>query len=124
MGRKNYHGSSAPAVGQKRGRRAQAAASPLNSRDRSEEDGIPKEKKELRRRPRAEAGLLFSKDKKAAIKVDDLRKEVEIVSNPQFKVVESEAVKEEKRKRKRGVKPSDDYLTVAVDNLENLYLDY
>ena len=27
-------------------------------------------------------------------------------------------------KRKRGVKPAADYMNIAVDNLENLYIDY
>ena len=27
-------------------------------------------------------------------------------------------------KRKRGVKPAEDYMNIAVDNLENLYIEY
>ena len=31
---------------------------------------------------------------------------------------------EVQEKRKRGVKPDADYMNIAVDNLENLYIDY
>ena len=49
---------------------------------------------------------------------------MEAVTRTKSRLESSRAIKEEKRKGKRGVKPDDNYLTSAVDNLENLYLDY
>ena len=56
---------------------------------------------------------------KAVKKLQRLRKEADIVNKSQSK----ESIKD-RRKGMRGVKPNEDYLNIAIDNLELLFIEY
>ena len=80
-----------------------------------------KESKELRKKARAPIGHLRTLDPKRANEIDYYRKMVKIVYDSM--IFDQEAFEAE-HKGKRGAKPNWDYLEIALDNLENLWIDH
>ena len=101
--------------------RKKPRASSMKTENKAAAPRAKNEKKELRKWERAHKDHLRKLHEKTAKKIDDFRKEVKIVYDSM--IFDEEAFKAEYA-GKRGVRRNQNYLEIALDNLENLYIIY